>query len=403
MPCQTTCGPPSGVCNPDTGACVQCTAADTSACTGPSPVCGADNICRVCTEHSECPSNVCRPDGACSSETAVAYVDPSGTPSGSCSKAIPCSKLQTALATKQPYIKVNGTINDNITINDQDVTIVAERGAKLTSPELGRLIEVRGRSQVSIFDLEITEGKGEDGNQGYGLFMESGNMATVNLQRVTLSRNEFGVVGFGGTLKITQSTINDNTSNGVSFRNGILNITRSTIHSNRGAGVSGGGGTLNVTRSTIRNNQHSGVYMDSPTTFYLTSNFIVGNGNNTSGIGGVRADPAGSSALEFNTIVDNNGGPSGTGGVFCDQPTFVYNNNLIYRNSSGTGGSCSSGNSFQGSENPGFVSATDYHLTASTPNTIRDNGQGTCSELDFDGDPRPLGAACDIGADEYKP
>ena len=54
------------------------------------------------------------------------------------------------------------------------------------------------------------------------------------------------------------------------------------------------------------------------------------------------------------------------------------------------------------SADPRFVSGRDPHLTVASPaiNT------GTCTgapATDFEGDPRPTGAGCDMGADEYVP
>ena len=40
--------PDLGVCDPTSGGCVECTATETAACTGTSPVCGADHECRGC-------------------------------------------------------------------------------------------------------------------------------------------------------------------------------------------------------------------------------------------------------------------------------------------------------------------------------------------------------------------
>jgi hypothetical protein len=73
-------------------------------------------------------------------------------------------------------------------------------------------------------------------------------------------------------------------------------------------------------------------------------------------------------------------------------------------------GACSFGNSFTapGSEvnDLKFKSITtnppDLHLTAASPATVLDAG-GACTGVDVDGDARPQGAACDLGADEVKP
>jgi hypothetical protein len=50
---------------------------------------------------------------------------------------------------------------------------------------------------------------------------------------------------------------------------------------------------------------------------------------------------------------------------------------------------------------PRLVSATDFHLTAGSP--AIDAGNATGVTLDFDGAPRPAGAAMDLGAFEYRP
>lgn len=50
----------------------------------------------------------------------------------------------------------------------------------------------------------------------------------------------------------------------------------------------------------------------------------------------------------------------------------------------------------------GQFEATDYHLTASTPATILDAVDCDGNTSDVDGNMRPQGGRCDLGADELK-
>jgi hypothetical protein len=54
------------------------------------------------------------------------------------------------------------------------------------------------------------------------------------------------------------------------------------------------------------------------------------------------------------------------------------------------------------SEDPELVdlSGGDYHILASSP--AKDAAPCVGTRFDFDGDPRPVTAGCDIGADEYQ-
>lgn len=390
------CTGPTPVCGSE-NTCVQCTAADVGACAGTTPVCGGDNTCRTCVSHAECASAACLPDGACGDDINVAYVSPAGTGT-SCTHASPCLKVDEALKTRRPFVKFQGTTNEQVSLNDVNVTFLSEPGAKLTSTSNGFLLKIDGASQISIYDLELT---GASGSNGTAILLQPTTTATVHISRVTISGN---------------------TGPGILLGSGTLDISRSTITGNVGAGITTSGGVLNLAQSTIAGNGGGGILING-SAFVIRNNFVYRNGNalnaTTGGIniGGPSVEP---SKLELNTIADNlsSGGGFSVGGVFCDRVGYTAAGNLIFRNTGGASGSvqtlgvCSFGNSFVSAgtssvdNTPMFVHPNsapfDYHLTAASPKTIVD-AAGLCTGSDFDGDPRPIGTACDLGADEYKP
>jgi hypothetical protein len=357
-----------------TGICVQCTAADSAACLGVTPICGADRTCRSCGKHTDCASAVCLADGSCAAETMVAYVSQTGTDNAQCSKNTPCSKVTKALDTNRPYVKLSGTLDEAVTVDSKNVTFLADPGAKLTRTSNGILLEVKGSSRFDIYDLEIT---GASGAAGIGISLPAGNTATLSLYRVKVTGNQ---------------------GPGVSAQGGSVTISQSTISGNVGGGIS-------VTGAT----------------FEITNNFIYRNGNSTTAtIGGVSIAPMASSAsvFAFNTVADNQIQNSGAlaGGVFCDTSGFAAANNVVVRNyvnndpnraNANTSGICTFPTSTISVSLAGIAfvrpddNPYDYHLGAGS-SAIDQATTPSAVAVDADGDARPQGAQKDIGADEYK-
>lgn len=359
--------------------CVQCIAPDqTSACSGGTPACGSDNACRACRAHSECASSACLSDGSCGAESNVAYVDPAGTDNSTCTKATPCTNVAKALATNRPYVKFRGTTNEQVTINNQNVTLLAEPGAKLSSTTPGVILRVDGSSVVTIIDLAISDALGTG---GIGITLPAGNTAMLTLRRVRVTGNA-------------------------------------------GGGISASGGTLTVSRSTISGNAGGGIAINGAQ-FDITNNFIVGNGNPTvtQSYGGVQLSSVntGTRRFEFNTVTGNTAAMNATTGVVCAlvNQAITFSSNIVYDNQtsgtgtqvSNTGSNCNWTYSDIGPQtvagtgnknvNPAFVNATqgDFHITAASPCKDAADPSATL-DIDIDGDVRPKGAARDIGADE---
>lgn len=417
---ETACTGATPACAIEQMTCVRCTPEDQEACAGNTPLCGSNNACRACASHDDCPSRACLPSGACGDDTNVAYVDPAGAGT-TCSKASPCVKVDDAVKTGRPFIKFHGVTDEQVTLDDVNVTFLADPSARLTSTSNGILLRIDGTSQVAIYDLEIS---GASGTNSAGISLQPGNAATVSLVRVTISGNSgAGISASGGTLTISRSALTGNTGSGINVAGSAATISRSTIGSNTGIGVnSSSGGTLTISESIVRDNVGGGISNDDAT-LAITNNFIYRNGNgSTAPFGGadLGAAPVAISRFEFNTIVDNQSriALTSAGGIICDQIGLVAAHNIIFRNQGGTTGNvqalgvCTYADSYvmPGSSivdnTPGFASPNtppfDYHLSAISPATVVD-AAGACTGADIDGDQRPAGAACDLGADERRP
>lgn len=374
-----TCVAPTSVCDvAGTMTCVQCVApSDVSACTNTTPTCGADHACHACSKHDDCPaSSACLPDGSCALATQVAYVDPVAGSGSQCTQATPCKKVSDALNTTRPYVKLTGTVDEAVTINNQNVTILASPGAKLTRTNPGVILKVDGTSVVEIVDLAVSDGLG---GTGIGISMPPGNAAALTLLRTTVTNNTGGgISASGGRLTLSQSTVSLNTAGGIAI---------------------------------------SGAQFD------ITNTFIVKNGGVASSFGGVKLDSigAGTRRLDFNTIADNQGMDGLALGVFCvpgSQP-MVFSNNIVYENQIGgtrtqvSGPNCSwtysdIGDTVSGVGNlnadPMFVNPNlgNFHIKATSPARDAADPAATLA-VDFEGEARPQGPHSDMGADEFKP
>jgi len=380
------------------GVCVMCNATDHALCKDTTPIC-TDHVCKACGSASDCPlSGICLASGACAEEGDVAYVDPDGTDTSSCTKALPCTKIASALATMttggmpRPYLKLIGTISEGVTIT-RNVTVLGDPGASLTRSNGGAILAVSGSAVVEIDDLIIT---GAKGNNDPGLL--TSETSAVTLKRVRISENKgHGIACSGSALTVSGSTFTANEATGITCTRGNVTVTASTFSKNTRGGLSLSGGSFDV-----------------------TNNFIYDNGDKDgSDLGGVLVNPMGGSTnhFEFNTVVANHVRDfitAPTAGVICDQTGFMAPNNIISGNdihddlnrpNSNTAGKCMYPTSAVNTPLAdlmfvSLVDPRDYHLksgsvaigAAITPTTLT---------TDFDGDPRTA-AVNDQGADQVK-
>lgn len=372
------CQAPAAVCDvAGTKTCVECTATDDAVCMGAEPVCGADNACRKCAAHSECDSQVCLPDGTCAASNSVAYVDGAAPAANTaCTLVSKCNTVTKALAANKPMVKIAGTVDDRVSIQNKNVQLIGDAGAKLTSSSTGVLLSISGSSVVSVWKLHVANAVG-------GAPLGVGVQAQLT----------------GGSLTLTESKVSGCQETGVTVTGGTVAVTRSEIVGNRGGGMTVASAIFKISNTVIADNGDVGAA--------------------GSDIGGITLSSSSSGNIfDDNTIVANRNraAAADTPGIKCAVANFIARRNIVTSNAQNTTypaqlqGGCVFEQSFvePGSDVNALKFAdparADYHLTAASPASVRDvPGVTTCSGVDLDGDARPQNGLCDLGADEFKP
>lgn len=360
-----------------------------------------------------------------------------------------------------------GMTDEAVTVNGgRAVTFLADPGARLTRTKgSGPIVTVQDDvTSLSIFDLTISDAP-NNLSSGFGcLIPTGGGMPTLALTRVTIANCPAGGISVAsGMVTISGSTIKDNGGTGIqasgsttissstisgnqgvgvqtsgratvsgstiSGNQGIgisiatssspVTVAQSTILGNQGIGISATNTAIAIGRSTVIGNRAGGVSV-SGGTFDIANNIIADNGDATSSgsdFGGLSVSGNGGDKLEFNTIAYNHAkvGTLLSAGVACSVTDFTAPNNIVTANNEGLGlpvqtkGVCMFGNSYTmpdtGANVLGFrsiMAPLDLHLTAASPASVV-NAAGSCTGTDIDGDVRPVGGACDLGADERTP
>jgi hypothetical protein len=173
--------------------------------------------------------------------------------------------------------------------------------------------------------------------------------------------------------------------------------------------------TLTLERSTVSSNS-DGALAITAGSIDLHDNFIVNNGNDAVRAASVSIAAGVTGTFDFNTVAYNNAKQNANTGVDCNA-VVTGAGNLITDNmhkgafdmSRQVSAKCAFTHSYMlpgtGGNDLRWVDVTagasDFHLTAAST-AVLDKFPCSARE-DFDGDPRPIGAGCDYGADELKP
>jgi len=370
------------------------------ACSGATPVCGADEACHACAMDAECASQTCLPDGSCASPLDVLYVSPTGSDLATCMPDDHCS-LARALAlidgTKSTIRLDPAHYNLLATIVlPHDLHLVG-RGAILdrNAAGSGDVLDIPAGTHIMLDYVTVVGG---DGASGHGI---SCTGATLTLREVTIQGN-------GGCAIISSAC--------------QLVVSHSQLLNNQDTGIAATTSDVTLVRSLVLGNANFGLDLAS-STFDVENNVIAKNGG-PNGLGGVfvgalHGGTVGRRVFAFNTVTQNQGQFGSVSGVVCDQSIVValaMTSNIVVNNAGPaqvSGGTCAwtysditpgpvsgTGNL---SSDPLFVDPAhnNFHLQLASPARDAADPAATLA-VDLDGDARPQGAGRDMGADEIK-
>jgi hypothetical protein len=393
------CGIDAPVCEIEIERCVRCREDEDCARFGETKVCAPDGTCVGCEVDGDCESDACHPvTRQCAAEEEVIYVDRThGTAGSECTRVAPCSDLRLAIGqmSSDRFIMriAPGGYPSGITIPAGDLVILADANAILTPGTASEMLRIETGADVLLRGVSLRGPAGPDGMRAIACEGGAGEPAThLQLMNVLVS----GAPGDGVQLDHCQA-----------------DILATTIEDNGGVGLTSVSGRLVVARSRVSQNL-GGALLASGTAISFRNNFIRANGSppvkgSPDGLGaGLLADPADGSRFEHNTLASNHG-------TLQCLNAFTISNNILFDNTAGEEGiGCRHRFSLVRSAVPGgpgnvrgipnFVdtdAGDDLHLEAPSPGI--DQGEGTGVSDDIDGQPRPAGAASDIGADEVGP
>ena len=233
-------------------ACVACTAAKPEACTGNTPVCGADFECRACEEHSECPQSACHlagsDRGACFDMDDVEEVATGAA-------------LQAALGglsgSDRAVLRLTGTSYSGVqaeVLNDVEVAIIGDGSAEITGNTGSGLLSVAGNTIMYVSGVTIRAN-----GSGHGITC-SGSSVWLDDARVRNNEQAGLNVSGGCEAYLRRTVVRANGFGGVAVNNGSLHARNSAISRNTdGApGIQAINSTVELTYCTLAGNNHLG-------------------------------------------------------------------------------------------------------------------------------------------------
>ena len=259
--------------------------------------------------------------------------------------------ISAALAAKKKYVKVAaGTYKEKLSIASGEVMVVGD-GLPVIEAGGGNTpaVSISGGAKVTLHGLKVQGSLG--GDKADGVTCAGG---TAN-----------------STLTILESTITDNSGQGVEASYCDVTLRRNTIQSNKGGGADLAKGTL-----------------------IIVNNVVTDNGTSTSStVGGFSISPSSATGNLFynNTVAYNHISTSKGGGVACSSTVSMdLVNTILYKNDGSDVASCVAKSSCVATD-PLFTDIKTSDFTLKTGSPCRDKGTATTgvTVLDILGNPRP--------------
>jgi len=393
----------------DVSGCRGCTTDDQ--CTNPTPVCDeAASTCRGCSRDTECASTICDASaGVCIPESDVVFASATGSDSGVCAKATPCSltRAVTVAATAGHSIikMLPGSYGQMLTIDALGARplLVLANGAIL-GPTSG--VRVSNGVSVELQGIEIRTGSSGPG----GNYVSCGD-PTAGAPATTLTIEDSTVAVSGADMVVAGNCMLR--MRGVAFE-GNSAKTRIVLSgdsefdgdqlsfnspSSASLNVFGKNNHVRLTNSVLHGGSIIFGYSDvvAPgSSFYLAFNTFAlrvagdsvycGSDSVTNYVADVQFE---------NNIID---APMSLDAVNSDKLRCTLTNNVIYPQATARPNNINA--------DPQFVNAAggDFHLLATSPAVDEAMpSAGLDPAFDFEGTARPQGAAKDIGAFERTP
>lgn len=258
-----------------------------------------------------------------------------------------------------------------------------------------------GTVHVNVRNSTITRNKARNAGGALSGHAFNGGTVALVLENVVITRNKTQTAGGGGIALAGVNAV------GQIVNRVTLSATNCVIGGNRAHGAVGpapgnevlfGGGALSASSAS------TGGAPGSLITIALLNSTLANNRADM--VGGIALDARGglsdATTLDLqNTIVAGNRDAGGFGDLLMQSQTLLS----VNADHSDIGTYSPAGGTFNDlGGNLSVAPALDrtYHLSAASP--LVDAGNcAVAPALDLDGDPRPSGASCDIGADEVVP